>query len=39
LTIESNTPVTFEYVIEWTKPHPDIKIGPLKGDIVGNSQV
>lgn len=39
LTIECNTPVTFEYVIEWSKPHPDIKLSPLKGDILGNSTV
>lgn len=33
--IESNCPVDFEYEIEVTKPHPDIQIGPQRGDIRG----
>lgn len=39
LTVESNSPVTFEYVIEWLKEHPDISITPLSGDIIGGSTV
>lgn len=35
LQIESNSPVNFEYMIEVTKPHPDIHISPLHGDILG----
>ena len=35
LQIESNCPVNFEYMIEVTKPHPDIQIAPLAGDILG----
>jgi hypothetical protein len=39
LTIECNSPVTFEYVIEWVKEHPDMKLTPMRGDILGNSTV
>ena len=35
LQIESNCPVNFEYMIDVTKPHPDITISPLVGDILG----
>jgi hypothetical protein len=36
LILASTTPVTFEYEITVTKPHPDIKIlSPLTGDIPG----
>ena len=36
LIIESTTPVTFEYEIVVTKPHPEIQIlTPLAGDIPG----
>lgn len=28
LQIESNSPVTFEYSIEWIKEHPDISVQP-----------
>ena len=35
LQIESNCPVNFEYTIEVTKPHPEIHISPLSGDIIG----
>lgn len=36
LILESTTPVTFEYEITVTKPHPDIQIlSPLSGDIPG----
>lgn len=34
--IESNCPVTFEYEIKEIKPHPDIKLTPMSGDILGN---
>ena len=34
--IESNCPVSFEYEIKEVKPHPDIKVAPRQGDIVGN---
>ncbi len=36
VAIESNCPVSFEYKIEEFKPHPDVRIMPLSGDIVGN---
>lgn len=39
LLIESNSPVSFEYQIEWVKDHPDISITPLSGDIVGGQNV
>ena len=35
LQIDSNCPVNFEYMIEVTKPHPDIQISPLMGDVLG----
>ena len=35
LQIESNCPVNFEYMIKVTKPHPDISISPLVGDVLG----
>lgn len=35
--IVSNCPVNFQYEIKETKPHPDIKVSPTLGDIVGNS--
>jgi hypothetical protein len=38
IAIESNCPVNFEYEIEVTKPHPDIQIGPTRGDILGMTQ-
>lgn len=33
LNIESNCPVNFEYDIEVVKEHPDIRLGPLSGDV------
>lgn len=37
LILESTTPVTFEYEITVTKPHPDIQIlSPLNGDVTGH---
>ena len=38
LTIECTTPVNFEYQIEWIKPHADIMVEPMSGDIPGNSK-
>ena len=35
LQIESNCPVNFEYMIQVTKPHPDIHVSPLIGDVLG----
>lgn len=35
--IESNCPVNFEYEIKEVKPHPDIRVSPMSGDIVGNT--
>lgn len=35
LQIESNCPLSFEFQIEVTKPHPEIKISPHSGDIIG----
>jgi len=34
--IESNCPVSFEYEIRDLTPHPDIKVSPVAGDIMGN---
>lgn len=34
--IQSNCPVSFEYEIRPTVPHPDIKVSPVSGDIIGN---
>lgn len=39
LVIESNSPVTFEYQIDWVKEHPDISLTPMSGDIVGGQNV
>lgn len=36
--IESNCPVSFEYEIRDIKPHPDIKVTPISGDILGNQK-
>lgn len=36
--IESNCPVSFEFEIRDIKPHPDIKVSPLSGDIIGNER-
>lgn len=36
LQIESNCPLSFEFQIEVVKPHPEIVISPLSGDIVGD---
>ena len=33
--MESNCPVDFEYMIDVIKPHPEIHISPLCGDILG----
>lgn len=33
LHIECDTPVTFEYMIEWVEPHQDINITPMTGEI------
>lgn len=38
LTINCTSPVTFEYTIEWLKPHNDIMVEPMTGDILGNSK-
>ena len=35
LQIESDCPLSFEYKIQITKPHPEIEIKPLMADIVG----
>lgn len=35
--IVSNCPVNFQYEIKEIKPHPDIKVSPTLGDIVGNT--
>lgn len=35
LQIQSNCPVNFEYEIEVVKPHPEIDVAPLSGDILG----
>lgn len=35
IEIECNAPVNFEYEVQWTTPHPDIRIEPLFGDIKG----
>lgn len=36
--IESNCPVSFEYEIREVKAHPDIKVTPMVGDILGNTK-
>lgn len=33
LNIECDTPVTFEYIIEWVEHHPDIHVTPMQGEI------
>mmetsp|Transcript_39281 Transcript_39281/g.38842 ORF Transcript_39281/g.38842 Transcript_39281/m.38842 type:complete len:196 (-) Transcript_39281:1622-2209(-) len=33
LYIESDTPVIFEYVIEWVESHQDINVSPMSGEI------
>lgn len=38
IDLESEIPVDFEYEINITKPHKDISIEPLKGDIKGESK-
>jgi len=38
LIIQSTTPVTFEYQIEWVQRHPDIQISPLEAEIPGNQK-
>lgn len=35
LQVESNCPVDFEYKIDIVKPHPEIHVSPLMGDIPG----
>jgi len=37
VNIESNCPVNFEFEIKEVKGHPDIRVAPMSGDIVGNS--
>jgi hypothetical protein len=34
--IDSNCPINFEYEIKEVKPHPDIRVTPTSGDIIGN---
>ena len=34
--ISSNTPINFEYSIKAVIPHPDIRVAPIQGDILGN---
>lgn len=36
--IESNCPVSFEYEIKDLKPHPDIRVNPMFGDLLGNTK-
>jgi hypothetical protein len=36
ISIQSNCPVDFEYDIKEIKAHPDIRISPISGDIIGN---
>ena len=38
INIESNCPVNFEYEIKEVSGHPDIKLSPMVGDIVGMSE-
>lgn len=35
IDIESNCPVNFEYEIKEVKPHPDVKVTPMRGEIFG----
>ena len=37
LQVKCTSPVTFEYQIEWIKPHPNISIEPTNGEILPNS--
>ena len=36
IEINSNCPVNFEYDIKEVKPHPDVRVNPIQGDIIGN---
>ena len=36
MSIDSNCPVNFEYEFKEIKPHPDIRVSQLLGDIYGN---
>jgi len=38
VNIDSNCPINFEYEIKEVKPHPDIRVTPVSGDIIGNEQ-
>lgn len=35
-SIDSNCPINFEFQIKDVLPHPDIRVTPIAGDIVGN---
>lgn len=35
-SIDSNCPINFEFQIKDILPHPDIRVTPIQGDIVGN---
>jgi hypothetical protein len=37
ISIDSNCPATFSYEIKELKPHPDIRVTPFSGDIIGNT--
>jgi hypothetical protein len=36
VNIESNCPINFEFEFKEIKPHPDIRVSQLAGDIIGN---
>jgi hypothetical protein len=36
--IESNCPINFEYEIKELVSHPEIRISPMSGDIIGNKK-
>jgi len=38
LYVECDTPVTFEYIIEWVEQHPDIHVTPMNGEIKAMSK-
>ena len=38
VVIESNCPINFEYEIKEVKGHPDMKVNPVSGDIIGNGR-
>jgi hypothetical protein len=38
ISLDSNCPVNFEYEIKEIKPHPDIRVSPMEGDIIGNQE-